>query len=255
MAQSTSIYESPRLAARYAYGRPPVHQYIMQKVRERLGITTQFRRALDVGCGAGLSTVVLGSLAETVVGLEPAGAMLAHRLAVAPRALFLVSGAEMLPFASGVFDLMTAAGSLNYVDIDLFLPEAARVLTSDGILLVYDFSAGRRMRGDNRLDEWFTLFAGRYPSAPGYELDVRSLPYDRFGLILKEFEELEVSVPMAFGGYMSYIMSQTNVERAISRGEPETEISAWCRNQLADVFQGTSRDVLFSAYVAYVSHA
>ena len=181
--------------------------------------------------------------------------MLARRLAVAPHALFLQSGAEMLPFASGAFDLVTAAGSLNYVDTDLFLPEAARVLAPDGFLLIYDFSAGRRMRGDHRLSEWFALFAVRYPSLPGHELDVRGLAYDRFGLMLREFEEFDVSVPMTLSGYLFYIMSQTNVERAVSCGEPETEIRAWCRDCLADVFEDESREVLFSAYIAYASHS
>jgi hypothetical protein len=43
------------------------------------------------------------------------------------------------------------------------------------------------------------------------------------------------------------------VESAISRGVPEMEIRAWCQSTLANVFGDTSRDVLFSAYVAYVS--
>jgi SAM-dependent methyltransferase len=249
---SESIYESSRLAASYAYGRPPVHQHIIQRAQERLGSTTRLRRALDIGCGAGLSTAVLGSFAEIVVGLETARAMLVHHLAVAPHALFLVSGAEMLPFSSGVFDLMTAAGSLNYVNTDLFLPEAARVLSPEGVLLIYDFSAGRHMRGDHQLDEWFTIFEDRYPSPPGYELDVKGLAYQRFGLRLKEFEELEVSLPMTLGSYVSYAMSETNVELAITLGESETEIRAWCHNHLVDIFESKSREVLFSAYIAYI---
>ena len=53
---SESIYESLRLAAGYAYDRPPVHRCIIQRAGEYLGITGGRQRALDVGCGAGLST-------------------------------------------------------------------------------------------------------------------------------------------------------------------------------------------------------
>jgi ubiquinone/menaquinone biosynthesis C-methylase UbiE len=57
--------------------------------------------------------------------------MLAHSRVVAPDALFLVGRAESLPFSAGAFDLIAAAGALNYVDVDLFLPDAVRVTWSD----------------------------------------------------------------------------------------------------------------------------
>ena len=113
MTQAESIYDSPRLAAGYAYDRPPAHRRIIQRVRELLQITGRRTRALDVGCGAGLSTAALEPLAETMVGLEPVRTMLTHSRAVAPHALFLVGQAERLPSSAGAFDLITAAGSLN----------------------------------------------------------------------------------------------------------------------------------------------
>lgn len=253
MTQSESIYDSPRLAAGYAYDRPAVHGRIIEAAREYLEITNRLGRALDIGCGAGRSTTALESLAETVVGLEPVQAMLAHSRVVAPHALFLVGRAEKLPFSAGAFDLIAAAGALNYVDLDLFLPDAARVLVPDGVLIIYDFSAGRHMREGHELDEWFTTFSRRYPSPSGYELDVRSLPYRRSRLRLKGYAELEIAVPMTLGTYLPYILSETGVESAISRGVPETEIRAWCQNTLGGVLGDTPRDVLFTAYVAYVS--
>jgi SAM-dependent methyltransferase len=250
---SESIYDSPRLATGYAYDRPPVHPRIIQRVREYLRITGRLQRALDVGCGAGLSTAALEPLAETVVGLEPVRTMLTHRQAIAPHAQFLVGRAEQLPCAAGVFDLITAAGSLNYVDLALFLPDAARVLVPDGHLIIYDFSAGWRVRGGHQLAEWFARFERRYPSSPGYALDVRGLAYNRSGLRLKAYEELEIAVSMTFRTYLPYVLSETRVELAIARGVPEAEIRSWCQSTLADVFDDTSRDVLFEAYIAYVS--
>lgn len=253
MTQSESIYESSRLATSYAYDRPPIHQRIIQRVRESLCITGRLTRALDVGCGAGLSTAALESLALTVVGLEPVRAMLTHSRSVTPQALFLVGQAERSPFSAGAFDLITAAGSLNYVDHDLFLLDVARLLAPGGVLIIYDFSAGRRMHGGHRLAEWFARFERRYPSPPGYALDGRGLAYRRFGLRLQAYEELEIAVPMTLSAYLPYILSETRVERAISRGVPEAEIRSWCQSTLADVFGDKSRDVLFAAYIAYVS--
>jgi SAM-dependent methyltransferase len=246
------MYDSPRLAAGYAYGRPPVHRSIIQKIETYLGITARIGRALDVGCGAGLSTAALEPLAETVVGLEPVAAMLAHRRVVAPHALFLVGQGESLPFPGRTFDLVTAAGSINYTDRSLFLPEAARVLAPGGVLAIYDFSAGRRLRDCDVLDEWYDTFERRYPSPAGYHLDPRELAYAASGLRLEAYEEMEVAVGMTFSSYLQYAMTETNVELAILRGTPEVEIGGWCRRTLEAIFGDTPREVLFDAYVACV---
>jgi SAM-dependent methyltransferase len=246
------IYDSPRLAAGYAHDRPPVHRHIMQIIREYLQLTGQLQLALDVGCGAGLSTAALETFCEIAVGLEPVGTMLAHCRSVAPGAFFIVGRAETLPFKAEIFDLITAAGSLNYAELDLFFPKAAQVLKPGGHLIVYDFAAGRHMAGDHRLHEWFAMFESRYPSQSDYALDVKNLDYRRFGLRLEAYQEIEAAVPMNLDAYLSYILSETRVETAIARGEPVSEIQKWCRHTLRDLFGDTPRDISFNAYAACV---
>ena len=101
VTRSESIYNSPRLAAGYAYDRPAIHERIIDAAREHLPITNRLGRALDVGCGAGLSTAALESLAETVIGLEPVHAMLAHSRVVAPRAVSSSAGPRGCPSLPG----------------------------------------------------------------------------------------------------------------------------------------------------------
>jgi SAM-dependent methyltransferase len=252
MTASGTIYDSPRLAAGYAYDRPPVHRRIIERVRGSLGPRDRYKRALDIGCGAGLSTAAIAPLAEVVIGLDPVRAMVAHHRAVAPGAVFLVGQAERLPFSDGAFDLMTAAGAINYADLDLFLPEAARVLAPDGWFIIYDFSAGRRLRNSAALQEWYSAFERRYPAPPGYALDVRGLPFERLGWRLDRYEAFEVDVPMNLNSYLAYALSETSVELAISRGAAAAEIHNWCLGTLTDVFDEAPEDVLFDAYVAYV---
>jgi SAM-dependent methyltransferase len=252
MSQSRSIYNSPRLATAYAFDRPPVHRQIIQAVRRHLGLGGQVRHALDIGCGAGLSTAALEPFAEKVVGIEPVPTMREHRRVVAPHARCRVGRAERLPFMDEAFDLMTAAGSINYADLDLCLPEAARVLAPGGVLVIYDFSAGRRLRGSKLLEEWHVAFERRYPSLPGYALDVRGLAYARAGLRLEGYEEMEVVLPMNLDSYLSYALSESGVESALSRGVAETEIREWCQRTLLSVFGRGRGEVIFDAYVAYV---
>lgn len=250
---TASIYNSQRLATAYAFHRPPVHRGIIAELGKRLQFARRPVRALDIGCGAGLSTAALEPLAEFVVGLEPVEAMLTHRRAVAPNAGFVVGQAEQLPFAEQSFDLMTAAGALNYADLNRFFPEAARVLQPDGVLVIYDFSEGRRLRDDNRLERWLAEFKRRWVSPPGYAMDVQRLPYQTYGLRLTAYEELEVAVPMTLSSYLLYAMSETSIEQAVARGESEDFIREWCRATLAEIFNDNPREVLFDAYIACVS--
>lgn len=252
MTDSAKIYDSFRLAAGYAYDRPPVHRHIIQSVKQYLQLTGRFPRALDVGCGAGISTAALKPITDIVIGLEPVRTMLAHCRSTASNALFLIGRAETLPFEAEVFDLITAAGSLNYADLDLFFPEAARVLKSSGHLIIYDFSGGRHMAGDHRLREWFAKFESRYPSPPNYTLDVKNLDYRRFGLQLEAYKGMDIAVPMTFDAYLAYVLTETRVELAIARGAPVAEIQDWCRHTLQDKFGDTPENILFNAYVAYV---
>lgn len=252
MNKPATIYDSTRLAAGYAYHRPPVHQFIIKRIGEHLRLAGKLPNALDLGCGAGLSTAALEPLVESVIGVEPEPAMLAFSKIVAPKSAFLVGQTERLPLANRCFDLITAAGSINYADRDLFFPEVERVLTADGTLVIYDFSAGCRCAGDDRLHLWFEEFAQRYPPPPGYALDVTALDYGRYGLKLNSYQQFEVRLPMTQDAYLAYAMSETSVEQAILNGTPEGEIRDWCQHTLSGLFGDSSLEILFDAYIAYV---
>lgn len=249
----TSVYESERLAAAYARDRPPIHERILRSAR----LDRQAERALDVGCGAGLSTAALTPLARQVVGLEPVSNMLMHRQTVAPQARFVIGQAERLPFESGSFDLVSAAGSLNYADLASALPEIARVLTPDGTFLLYDFSTGRRSVSGDELAGWFASFEQRFPWPPGWEpIDVRELPLAGYGLRLLDYTDIEVELPMAFDAYLRYMLSEVNVDDAITRGDHGAEEArAWCRETLQPVFADGDVTVVIPGYVASLARA
>jgi SAM-dependent methyltransferase len=251
-----SVYDSERLAACYAFDRPPIHEQILRSAR----LDGHADRALDVGCGAGLSTAALVPLARQVTGLEPVPAMLAHWRAVAPRARFVIGQAERLPFGENSFDLITAAGSLNYADLASAFPEIARVLTPDGSLVLYDFSPPKRSLGgaggSDELAHWFTEFERRYPQPPGWRsLDVRESPLGAYGLRLRDYTDFEIRLPMALDAYLRYMLSEVNVDSAITRGAATpADVRDWCRDTLRAIFADGEVTVLIPGYVATLAH-
>ena len=243
-----SVYDSERLAAAYARDRPPIHEQILRAAR----LGRQADRALDIGCGAGLSTAALAPLARRAIGLEPVSAMLTHRRTVARHAGFVIGRAERLPFAARSFDLVTAAGSLNYADLPAALDEIARVLTVDGTFLLYDFSTGRRSVSGDDLADWFDSFERRFPWPPGWALlDVRELPLAAHGLRLVDYSDLEIRLPMDLDAYLRYMLSEVNVDDAIARGACSAEQARdWCLETLKPVFADGELAVVIPGYIA-----
>ena len=120
------------------------------------------KHVLDVGCGAGHGAEILRDAgAETVVGTDPDP----REIEVATRQYgheaglrFVTAPPAALPLASGSFDVVLCAETLDSVALETALPELRRVLKADGLLVVslpLDRSAGRDRRqraapGDRR---------------------------------------------------------------------------------------------------------
>lgn len=233
----------------YARARPPVHAYVVSRIRERL--THPIGRALDVGCGAGLSTGPLTGLAEVCIGLDPFQPMVREAKRTAPAASFVQAAAERLPFRNESFHLITAAGSLNYTDLDQFFPEAARVLAREGVLVVYDFSQGRTFADSPALETWFEEFMRRYPRPRGGEVAIspESLPSQAKGFRVEGHEDFALPLPMTPQAYVDYVMTETNVANAAVAA---TEVRDWCSRSLEPVFDGKPQRVVFNGYLAWL---
>lgn len=97
---------------------------------------------LDVCCGNGLHSIVGARAGAIVTAVDFAenGIVLA-RLRAARAGVVLhtvVADAEHLPFKNETFDFVTCAGSLSYVDLDVFVSEVSRVLKDGGWFICID---------------------------------------------------------------------------------------------------------------------
>ncbi len=102
-------------------------------------------RALDIGCGPGLTTEALAQAVGSggrVLGIDIAQPMLGiarQRCAALPQASFELADVGALPCADASFDLALASQVYEYVDqVDLALRELARVIRPGGRVLLVD---------------------------------------------------------------------------------------------------------------------
>lgn len=244
------IFNSDDLGAGYAQWRPPVHPRIVERIVKRVGSVA---RALDIGCGTGLSTRALRPLTREAIGMEPYVAMLRWSQSIAPDASFVAGAAEAIPVRSQSMPLLTAAGSLNWADLDRFFPEARRVVTDEGVLVVYDFGQGCDLAGSDALARWNAQFKLRYPSPPCRPVNLQTLSANTPGFTLRDSEEFAVPISIAPDFYLEYAMTETNVEAAVRNGTSKQQIRDWCEQTLAPVFDGEVREVTFRGFIAYLS--
>jgi SAM-dependent methyltransferase len=252
MKKVQNPFATDDMASGYATSRPPVHPRVIELMSKSLDHPQAFPRALDVGCGAGLSTRALDGLASQCIGMEPAEPMLRWTSAVAPRAQFIVGRAEAMPVRDHSIDLITAAGSLNYVELEFFFPEAARVLTPRGLLVVYDFQPGKSFRQEPGLEEWFAEFTRRFPLPPreGRTLNPEILSQIDSGFRLSQSRCFEIGIVLSRDFYLDYMLTETNVAAAVRGGTLLADIRSWCAGSLAAVWGGGEREILFRGYFA-----
>ncbi len=253
----TNPFATAEMAAGYAADRPPMHARVLARVRDDLPEAFPVRLAVDVGCGAGLSTAPLSALARRCVGVEPAVPMLAAARRVAPDAAFAAGAAERLPLPSQSADLVTAAGSLNFTRVTEALSDIRRVLAPHGVLVAYDWATAREFADAGPLDEWFAEFEARYPrpASEAVHLDPPTLAGLARDLRLDDATTFAWPLPMTADAYARYMLTETRVAAAVRRGEPLASIARWCHATLAEIFDGREREVLFRGYVAYLRPA
>ena len=115
----------------------PENRYILSKLGHLQG-----RRILDLGCGAGESSVYFARQGAHCIAADHSSGMLdtAERLArrygvkIEPR----VVNANQMAFDSNVFDMVYAANVLHHVDIDCALREIHRVLKPGGVAAIWE---------------------------------------------------------------------------------------------------------------------
>jgi ubiquinone/menaquinone biosynthesis C-methylase UbiE len=204
------------VAERYAEARPRLHGHVVALLVERVPAPD---RALDMGCGPGLSTKPLTSFARVVVGVDVSKEMLTAR-ADDGDAHFVRARAERLPFRDDAFDLATAASAIRWFGSET-IDEIGRVLKSNAWLMVYDVRFCSEMVGEEAFAQWMEdECAPRYPVVPKHEFTSTSVA--SIGFVPTWEADLRFDLPMTQNMLVAYLMTHSERIAAVHEGR-ETE--------------------------------
>jgi ubiquinone/menaquinone biosynthesis C-methylase UbiE len=215
-----TLFTSTCVAEGYARHRPPFHPEVMGTIRAVLQLREKVRHALDVGCGTGLSPRPLTTIAARVIGVDPSIAMsrMAHQAA---HVQYRVASAEHLPFANTTFDVMTAAGALDWIDRPLFLSEARRLLITAGWLIIDDVAELGTMVGNAACARWYTTqYVSKYPKPPRNTQPLSRVEAQQGGFDFTYDDRFVLALPFSLESSIQYTLPQSTITAAVEeRGE------------------------------------
>lgn len=188
-------------------------------------------------------------LAEKVIAVEPSPAMLKHATDH-PSVEYRLGTAEDLPVETETCDLLGVGSALHWFDQTRFLKEADRVATPGAWLIVHDHGFTAEMEGNPDFTQWFReVYLNRYPPPPR---DRTWKPPDNLGeWTHMGMERYSHPVPFEVADLASYLITQSNLQAVIQRGEQTAhKLQAWLTAETEQFFSSTTESFVFAGYVA-----
>ena len=252
---SKKDFDFKRVAQGYKE-RPFLHKQVIERCQSDIS-RELFSNGLDVGCGAGLSSKALKQICEHVTGIDISQEMIAVAREVCGDSQeydFFVSSAEEIPPAKEKYDIVTAAGVIQWINRENFLRNLRKIISKRGYILIYDFCISDRMKDSETYSEWWhNAYLKKFPKPFRNESvwtrqDVE--PY-QFSMIDQVQYEMEYQFDME--SFIKFMMIQSNVNAKIEgEGRNIEEVRKWFEQSLKSVFHNRQKTAIFTGYSWYM---
>lgn len=249
-------FDTKRIAEGYL-NRPWLHKKVIERFINDYQISTHFHNGLDVGCGAGLSTKALRLICNQVTGTGISEQM----IQVCKEAYkndegytFYQAKAEETKEPMEKYDIVTAAGMVNWVDRDIFLQLMNQIMQEQGVLLIYDFWITDKMQGSRKYTKWYqNEYLKRFPKPSRNENIWKQEEVSEYDFKIKKQINYEVTYDFSMEHFIDFMMIQSNVNAKIEDGTiTEPQAREWFGKTLAPVFEDNVQTLLFQGYYWYM---
>ena len=246
------VFNNKRIANGYANDRPWLHQSVIEQIKADLADKIPFQNGLDVGCGAGLSTKALKLICDKVTGTDRSEEMvhICKTQYTASGFTFYTAQAEETEIPQTSYDIVTAAGVIDWVDKDRFLENMKLVMAANAPLIIYDFWISDKMLENRAYTDWYqNQYIPKFPKSLGDSnvWEQKDIPAG-FSFIKETKCEMEYEFVM--DSFIRFMMTQTNVNAKIESGYmTEEEVTDWMGETLNPIFQGLKQILIFDGYI------
>lgn len=247
-------FDYKRIAQGYK-NRPFLHKQVMEQLKSDMNVR-HFQNGLDVGCGAGLSTKGLKLICDNATGTDISEEMIlaAKEMCGEKEYSFFVSKAENIPKPDKLYDIVTAAGVISWIEETAFLRNTSQIMEKEGILLIYDFWISDNMREVPEYTDWFhNEYLKTFPKPPRKEKIWKNEDVAPYGLLIQKQTTYQMEYEFDKDSFVQFMMIQSNVNAKIEgEGKNIEEVKKWFDNSLDKIFEGKKRKLLFSGYSWYI---
>ncbi len=244
-------FDFKRIAQGYKE-RTFLHKFVIEDFQKISG-TRRFSKGLDVGCGAGLSAKALAQICDQTIGIDISPEMIEVAKEVCAdndRIQFAVSSAEAYQCKPNQFDLVTAAGVVQWVEVPSFLANMQRMMQSGGWLLIYDFAISDEMLDCPEYTVWWQeQYLKEFPRPYRNEAVWTKEDVEPFGFAVVNQSPSRMEYVFEKDAFISFMMIQSNVNAKIEgAGGNSAEIRKWFERTLEPIFQDGKRTLIFKGY-------
>ena len=246
------LFDSKRVANGYANDRPWLHKSVMEQLKIEFGNKIPFSNGLDIGCGAGLSTKALKLICNKVTGTDISSEMIdiCKSQYIDTELIFYTAKAEETKLPQVPYDIVTAAGVVDWVDKDKFLENMKLVMAENAPLILYDFWISDKMLENSAYTDWFqNEYLLKFPKPPRNETkwEQKDIPipfiYNKQILCQMKYE-FDIS------SFIRFMMTQTNINSKIESGcMTDEEVHNWMWESLASIFLEQRQTLIFDGYI------
>lgn len=247
-------FDHKRIAEGYK-DRPFLHKQVIEQFQKDYGVR-QYENGLDVGCGAGLSAKALKLICKNVTGtdISPEMVAVAPEICGAEGFTFFPCKAEEVPCPDTSYDIVTAAGVVQWVDRDAFLRNLRRIMSDDGVLVIYDFCVSDKMIGRECYTSWWhEQYLKEFPKPYRNEQVWTQADVEPAGFDIVKQVNYELPYEFDLDAFVKFMMIQSNVNAKIEGDEKSVdEVRQWFYKTLEDIFASGKQIVIFTGYSWYL---
>jgi SAM-dependent methyltransferase len=258
MSEVRNPFDARSVAKRYGTGRHYFHPLAIERIRKRLSLTQKVDRALDVGCGTGLSSRALLEIAEQVDAIDASRWMLEGAYDH-PRIRYRQMPAEKLEFPDRSFDLITMSQVVHWTNVTQPLQEAFRVLKPDSFVVIYDDYFLWGAEEEAPFVKWFRArFKSRFPQPPRNMLSLNARgEFAPEGFTFAGHEEYSHRESLTMNKLVEHLITQSTVICAVDQGGEALEDAVqWLESELRAFYDSAAEQTFpFGGYVYYLLRA